>query len=33
MPAQALPADLRFPVFLRARNDHRGSLTPLLNKG
>lgn len=31
MPAQALPADLRFPVFLRARNDHRGSLTPLLH--
>lgn len=30
LPAQALPADLRFPVFLRARNDHRGSLTPLL---
>lgn len=31
LPAQALPADLRFPVFLRARNDHRGSLTPLLH--
>lgn len=30
LPAQRLPDDLRFPVFLRARNDHRGSLTPLL---
>lgn len=26
-----LPSDLRFPVFLRVENDHRGSRSPLLN--
>lgn len=31
MPAPSVPDDLRYPVFLRARNDHRGSLSPLLH--
>src|SRR5438552_2852732 len=28
--ATELPADLKFPVFVRVANDHRGSRTPLL---
>lgn len=28
---ESLPADVRFPVFLRVENDHKGSRTPLLH--
>ncbi len=30
-PAEQLPADLHFPVFVRAARDHRGPITPLID--